>query len=86
MSQLVHAMFISNDRALLYRCKKKIKKSQNIMKMTVVAKLENLYDASKENQVNQMKENKQNKKTRIYFYNIELTPVKLNFLFFFFSC
>ena len=52
------------------------------MKMTVVAKLENLYDASKENQVNQMKENKQNKKTRIYFYNIELTPVKLNFLFF----
>ena len=53
------------------------------MKMVVVAKLEILYDASKENQVNQMKENKQNKKTTIYFYNIELTtPVKLNFLFF----
>ena len=52
------------------------------MKMVVVAKLEILYDASKENQVNQMKENKENKKTRIYFYSIELTPVKLNFLFF----
>ena len=52
------------------------------MKMVVVAKLEILYDASKENQVNQMKENKQNKKTTIYFYNIELTtPVKLNFFF-----
>ena len=44
------------------------------MKMIVVAKLEILYDASKENQVNQMKENKQNKKTRIYFYNINLLP------------
>ena len=52
------------------------------MKMIVVAKLEIRYDASKENQVNQMKENKQNKKFRIYFYNIKLTPVKLNFLFF----
>ena len=44
------------------------------MKMIVVAKLEIRYDASKENQVNQMKENKQNKKTRIYFYNINLLP------------
>ena len=52
------------------------------MKMIVVAKLEIRYDASKEYQVNQMKENKQNKKFRIYFYNIKLTPVKLNFLFF----
>ena len=52
------------------------------MKMIVVAKLEIRYDASKENQVNQMKENKQNKKFRSYFYNIKLTPVKLNFLFF----
>ena len=42
------------------------------------AKLENVYDASKENHVNQIKEKKQNKISRTY---IELTPFMLIFLF-----